>query len=174
VIYEVSEGKAAAVRIELKEISDGQYRVAIGGEEFGVDAVKSGPTIYSIIENGRQYEASVDEQGAHGFDVLIKGHLFHLKAVDERSKLLAEQAAVAASGPQTIQADMPGKVVKVSAAVGDEVREGQGIVVVEAMKMENEIFSPIAGRIKELPASEGQTVETGATLFVVEPLENSA
>jgi pyruvate carboxylase subunit B len=64
---------------------------------------------------------------------------------------------------------MPGKVVKVHVAVGARVSEGQGVVVVEAMKMENEIASPIDGIVKEIPVSEGQTVETGATLFVVVP-----
>jgi pyruvate carboxylase subunit B len=64
---------------------------------------------------------------------------------------------------------MPGKVVKVHVAVGAEVRERQGIVVVEAMKMENEIPSPIDGIVREIAVAEGQTVEAGATLFVVEP-----
>ena len=64
---------------------------------------------------------------------------------------------------------MPGKVVAVKAAVGDAVGEGQGVLVLEAMKMENDIASPIDGIVTELPVEEGQTVETGALLFVVEP-----
>ncbi len=64
---------------------------------------------------------------------------------------------------------MPGKIVKLSVAAGAEVRERQGIVIVEAMKMENEIPSPIDGVVKEIVVVEGQTVEAGAILFVVEP-----
>ena len=134
-----------------------------------LDAAKSGRTIYSVIEDGRQFEAMVEERGAHGFDILVSGRVFHLEAVDERSRLLVEQARTASEGPQTVESEMPGKVVKVHLAAGGEVREGQGVLVVEAMKMENEIRSPIDGVVKELPVTEGQTVETGELLFVVEP-----
>jgi biotin carboxyl carrier protein len=66
---------------------------------------------------------------------------------------------------------MPGKVVNVALEVGAEVTEGQGVMVVEAMKMENEIASPIDGVIVEIAVSVGDTVEAGVTLFVVEPPE---
>ncbi len=171
--YEVSEKGAEPTLVGLKELSEGHYELTLDGETIHVDAVKSGPTIYSIIEDGRQFEAMVEEKGAHGFDVLIAGQLLHLEAVDERTKLLAGGAAPLAEGKQVIEAEMPGKVVKVSVAVGAEVQEGQGIVVVEAMKMENEIPSPIAGIITELGVGEGETVEGGALLFVVEPPEKS-
>lgn len=167
-IYEITEGQETS-RVELNEIGEGLYEVTLDGETIRVDAAKSGHTAYSLIEDGRQFEALVDERGAHGFDVLIGGRLFHLKAEDERSKLLAQSAGSGATGPQTVEAEMPGKVVKLNYAVGDEVSEGQGVVIVEAMKMENEIPSPITGVVKELPVSEGDTVETGTVLFVVEP-----
>lgn len=170
--YEVSEkqgGGGEAVRIGLTEIGEGLYEISIDGATVHVDAVKSGPTIYSIIEDGRQFEAMVDEKGAHGFDVLVNGRLFHLEAVDERTRLLAGVAASVASGPQTIEAEMPGKVVKVGLAPGDPVAEGQGVVVIEAMKMENEIVSPIEGVVREIAVAEGDTVEAGAELFTVDP-----
>ncbi len=167
--YEVSEKKGETLRVGLEEISEGQYEVTIDGRTVHVDAVKTGRTIYSVIEDGKQFEAVVDEKGAHGFDVLMGGRLYHLEAVDERTRLLASAAATVASGPQTIDAEMPGKVVKLNAAVGDTVSEGDGVVIVEAMKMENEIPSPIDGEIKEIGVAEGDTVEPGAMLFVVEP-----
>ena len=84
---------------------------------------------------------------------------------------MSESNAVAsvASGPQSVEAEMPGKVVKVNVAAGDSVSEGQGVVVVEAMKMENEIPSPIDGVVKELAVAEGDTVEAGALLFTIDP-----
>ena len=167
-IYEVTEG-GETLRIELAEVGEGVYDLSFDGGTVRVDAAKSGRTIYSIIENGKQFEAMVEERGAHGFDILVSGRLFHLEAVDERSKVLAQQARTLAEGPQSVAAQMPGKVVKLHVAVGARVAEGQGVVVVEAMKMENEIASPIEGIVKEIPVSEGQTVETGATLFVVVP-----
>ena len=167
-IYEVSED-GETLRVELAEVGEGVYDLTFEGETVRVDAAKSGRTIYSIIENGKQFEAMVEERGAHGFDILVSGRLFHLEAVDERSKVLAQQARVVAEGPQSVEAQMPGKVARVHVAAGARVVEGQGVVVVEAMKMENEIVSPIDGIVKEIPVSEGQTVETGAVLFVVVP-----
>jgi biotin carboxyl carrier protein len=168
VIYEVSEA-GETLRVELHEVGEGVYDLSVGGETVRLDAAKSGRTIYSVIENGRQFEAMVEERGAHGFDILVTGRLFHLEVVDERSRLLVEQARTASEGPQAVESEMPGKIAKIHVALGSEVREGQGVVVVEAMKMENEIRSPIDGVVKELPVTEGQTVETGELLFVVEP-----
>ena len=166
--YEVSEKKGESLRIGLREIGEGQYEVTIGGETVHVDAVRSGRTIYSVIEEGQQFEVVVDEKGGHDFDVLVGGRIFHMESVDERTRLLARSAAPVATGPQTVAAEMPGKVVKVSVPVGTAVDEGQGVVVIEAMKMENEMPSPIDGVVVEIAVREGDTVEAGTTLFVVE------
>jgi biotin carboxyl carrier protein len=167
--YEVTEKKGETVRIGLRELGEGTYEITLDGETVQVDAVQSGRTIYSVIEDGQQFEAMLDETGPHAFDVLVAGRLFHLEAFDERTKLLTSTAHAAASGPQAVEAEMPGKVVKLNLTAGAAVREGQGVVIVEAMKMENEIVSPIDGVLKEVAVSEGQTVEAGALLFVVEP-----
>ena len=167
--YQVSEKGGETRLIALRETGDGIYEITIDGHTVHVDAVRSGPTVYSIIEDGQQFEAMVDEKGAHGFDVLVAGRIFHLESLDERTKLLAHSAAPVLRGPQTITAEMPGKVVKVVVPAGESVREGQGVVLVEAMKMENEIPSPIAGVVTELAVAEGQTVEAGALLFIVSP-----
>jgi biotin carboxyl carrier protein len=169
--YEISEKNGESLRVGLREIGEGEYEVTIGGDLVHVDAVRSGRTIYSVIEDGQQFEAVVDEKGAHGFDILVGGRTFHLESVDERTRLLAGSAVSVASGPQTVAAEMPGKVVSVSCEVGAEVSEGQGAMVIEAMKMENEISSPIDGVVVEIAVSVGDTVEAGATLFVVEPPE---
>ena len=167
--YEVTEKKGRTVRIGLTEIEDGRYQLQLDGQRIEVDVARSGRAIYSIIEDGHQFEAMVDEKGAHGFDVLVAGRLFHLEALDERTRLLASHAAHAPTGPQTVTAEMPGKVVKLHVRPGDAVREAQGVVVVEAMKMENEIASPIEGVVREIAVAEGQTVEAGAVLFTVDP-----
>jgi biotin carboxyl carrier protein len=167
--YEVAERKRESVRVSLRETGEGLYEVTLDGKTVHVDAARSGPTIYSIIEDGQQFEAMVDEKGAHGFDVLVAGRIFHLEVFDERAKLLAGSVVAAVSGPQTVLAEMPGKVVKVNVVAGAVVQAKQGLVIIEAMKMENEIASPIDGIVKEIAVAEGQTVEAGATLFVVEP-----
>ena len=167
--YQVGERGGASRPVALRETGEGVYEITLDGRTVHVDAVRSGPTIYSVIEDGRQFEAMVDEKGAHGFDVLVAGRIFHLEALDERTRLLSQSAAPVATGPQTVAAEMPGKVVKIAVPVGEPVSPGQGVVVVEAMKMENEIPSPIAGVVREIAVSEGQTVEAGAPLFTVAP-----
>jgi biotin carboxyl carrier protein len=172
--YEVSEKKGETVQVGLQEISEGLFDITIDGQTLRVDASKTGRTIYSVIEAGLQYEAMVDERGAHGFDVQVGGRLFHLEAVDERTKLLSQSAATVAEGPQIVEAEMPGKVMKIEKSVGDDVAAGDGVLILEAMKMENEITSPIAGRLTEMVVGEGDTVEAGQKLFVVEPFEDAA
>ncbi len=167
--YLVGEKKGERTTVGLHEVGEGVYEVSLDGQTVRVDLVKSGPTIYSLIEEGRQWEVSVDEKGAHGFDLLVGGALFHLEAEDERSGRLAQATKVTASGPQAVTAEMPGKVIKLNKAVGDSVSAGEGVVILEAMKMENEIPSPIDGRIREIAVAEGDTVESGAPLFTVEP-----
>jgi biotin carboxyl carrier protein len=167
--YEVSEKGGETRTVGLVEIGDNEYKITLDGRTVHVDAAQSGRTIYSIIEDGRQFEVIIDEQGTHGFDVLVGGQLLHLQAHDERSKLLAATTKVVATGPQRVEAEMSGKVVKINVAVGSAVREGQGVVILEAMKMENEIPAPIDGVLREIAVNEGQTVESGQLLFVVEP-----
>ena len=167
--YEVSTKKGEPVVVGLRESGEGVYEITIDGKTVHVDAVKSGSTVYSMIEDGKQFEATVDEKGAHGFDVLLGGRIFHLEAIDERTQLLAGSAHTVASGPQAVEAEMPGKVVMISASVGEAVDEGHGVLVIEAMKMENEIQAPIAGVIREIPVSVGDTVEAGTALFTVDP-----
>lgn len=167
-IYEVTEGKET-VRVELREAGENLYDVTIGDQTVRVDVAKSGRTVYSVIEAGQQFEAMVEERGGPKFDVLVRGRLFHLEAADERSRLLSGSVAAVATGPERVTADMPGKIVKVEVAAGEAVVAGQPVVIVEAMKMENPIGSPIDGVVTEIAVREGDTVESGAPLFTVAP-----
>lgn len=167
-IYEVTEGKET-VRVELREAGENLYDVTIGEHTVRVDIATSGSNVYSIIEDGRQFEVMVEERGGPELDVLVRGKHFHFEVVDERSRLLAHGAVVSATGPETVTSDMPGKIVKVEVAVGAVVSAGQPIVIVEAMKMENPIPSPIDGVVSNLAVREGDTVEAGAPLFTVDP-----
>ena len=167
--YEVREKKGANLQLGLTELGEGQFEITIDGAKVRVDAVKSGRTIYSIIEDGRQYEAIVDEKGRHGFDVLVAGRLFHLEAVDERTQLLAASVHHVAAGKQAVAAEMPGKVVRLCVEPGARVSEGQGVVIVEAMKMENEIVAPVAGTVQKVAVAAGARVSEGDLLVEIEP-----
>ena len=100
-------------------------------------------------------------------NVLVGETVYPLEILDERKLRLRRAAGKFTSeGPQRIDAPMPGKVTRVLVKVGDEVQEGQGLLVVEAMKMENELKAPQAGTVRELTVAEGQNVDSGAQLLV--------
>jgi len=121
--------------------------------------------VYSILIDGRSYEARVEETPT-ALVVVIDGRRVEIEARDPR-RLARKGAAGAADGVQAIAAPMPGKIVRVLAAVGDEVSAGQGLLVVEAMKMQNEMKSPRAGKVLSLSAKAGATVTAGEVLATI-------
>lgn len=112
------------------------------------------------------------EAGRGQWTLDVDGTRVSAEALDERLRAIRDLSAAseAASGPAPLVAPMPGLVVRVAVAVGDEVAAGQGLVVIEAMKMENELRSPSAGVVTAVPAVPGQPVEKGAVLIELGPL----
>ena len=151
------------------------HRVVVDGREHLVDAVRVRQNTWSLIVRDaatgevRSVEASVVPQNGNGtVDVFIDGHRIE---VGQRTGLGRRTRGVGrahAGGPQRLTAPMPGKVVRVLVKPGDEVQPRQGLVVVEAMKMENELRAAGAGRVREVFVREGQSVEAGTALVVVE------
>ncbi len=169
--YEISHGKET-FRVEVQEAGPHTYEVTVEDRDpVRVDAYKTARTVYSILIGARQYEGSVDELDDGTLNVHVGTSAFDFTAIDERRKLLAASGPGVASGRQTLTAQMPGKIVKLLVRVGDSVREDQSLMVIEAMKMENEIRSPIDGVVAEIGAREDEAVETGALLAVIEPPE---
>ena len=170
--YEVEQG-GETFHVEVQEVGPHSFDVAIdGGETVRVDAFKNPRTVYSILIGPRQYEASVDEMEDGTLDVHVGTSAFSMTAIDERRKLLVGAGGMAASGRQEIVAQMPGKIVKVLVSVGESVEVDRGLLIIEAMKMENEIKSPIDGVVTEIEVREGDAVEIDALLVVVEPPES--
>jgi biotin carboxyl carrier protein len=124
------------------------------------------PGVYSVLLDGRSYDAFVEDTPT-GLVVSIEGYRFELEVRDPR-RWSRKTAGGGAGAVQSIVSPMPGKVVRVLAAPGDEVVAGQGIVVVEAMKMQNEMKSPKAGRIVEVKTKTDAAVAAGDVLVVVE------
>ena len=152
------------VRVEVRAEANGHWTVAVDDREYRVDAVTLGrPDVLSVIVNGRQATQSVRSLGSGLYDV----DGVELKVIDPRSRALGEATQQGAADTFKATAYMPGRVVAVLAAEGDEVASGQGVVVLEAMKMENEIQSEIDGRLEQLLVEVGQTVDGGQPLFVV-------
>jgi len=133
-----------------------------------VDAVHLGPFTLSLLAAGKSWSCDLEPGREGKLSVLVGESPHELEMLDERRlRMRRASGKFTLEGPQRIDAPMPGKVVRVLVKPGDEVQEGQGLVVVEAMKMENELKSPKAGKISELHAVEGQAVEAGAKLVVV-------
>jgi biotin carboxyl carrier protein len=143
-----------------------QCRFRIGdGPELAADVEMPEPGVYSVLLDGRSYEARVEETPT-ALVVVIDGRRFEIEVRDPR-RLVRKGAGGGTDGVQTIAAPMPGKIVRVLAAVGDEVAAGQGLLVVEAMKMQNEMKSPRAGKVLSLSAREGATVTAGEILATI-------
>jgi biotin carboxyl carrier protein len=122
--------------------------------------------IFSVLLDGRSYEARV-EPGPAGLIVDVAGRRFDAE-VDDPRRLRKRAGAPGREGRQSVAAPMPGKVVRLLVSPGDEVQAGQGLVVIEAMKMQNELKAPKAGRVAALPAREGAAVAPGDVLAIVE------
>jgi biotin carboxyl carrier protein len=160
--------------VELQRQAAG-YRVVLDGREQFVEAVRVGGDRWSLIVRDldgsrlRSVDAVVVPQNGSGtLDVFIDGHRIE---VAQRGGLGRRTRGVAGAhgvGPQRLTAPMPGKVVRVLVKSGDEVHPRQGLVVVEAMKMENELRAARGGRVRDVLVGEGQSVEAGTTLVVVE------
>jgi len=143
---------------------DLHYAVVLDGTEHMVDARQLEADFYSFLYEGKSYEVSVESVGSrylvrHG----ASEQVVELADASRGGREELRRAAV-----DEIVSIMPGKVVRVLVAAGDEVRKGQGLVVVEAMKMENEIESPRDGKVREVAVMPGTTVESGAKLIVLE------
>lgn len=167
-----------------------KYIVDLAGERIEVDlhgadatvAGESTPVHLAEVEGtpvrlvtigGVQYRVVARREGPKGrYALWIDGWRFDVEALDERTRAIRDlgNAQAAAAGPAPVVAPMPGLVVKIHVAVGDEVQAGQAVVVMEAMKMENELRSPGTGRVRAIHAELGVAVEKGKLLVEFDEL----
>jgi biotin carboxyl carrier protein len=152
--------------IELQRDTDGALEVRLDGKSFAVDAVETAPGAYSILIAGCSFEARVQPSN-QGIAVHCAGSDFLVQIDDPRAWRKGCGGAIEAEGRQQVMAPMPGKVVRVLVAAGETVEAGQGLVVVEAMKMQNEIRAPKSGVVERVFVGEGQAVGAGDPLAIV-------
>jgi biotin carboxyl carrier protein len=164
--YVVELGQHAH-RIEVHPTGDSLFTIDIDGAPRTVDSRRIGQTTYSLLIDGRSVVAEVSADGDQ-FTVTIAGEVFRMRLVDERKRKITLGQPEEEHGRREIRASMPGKVVEVLVQVGDLLKRDQGVVIVEAMKMENELKSPAAGEVKEILVKAGQAVEANQVLVVVE------
>lgn len=161
--YEITIGETTRL-VDIEATGDGRYRVSWEGESHEVDLLRPTPEAYQMLIDGESWEAGAVATES-GYLVDVMGLSTEVAVVDPRRKAL-RMAAGAASGMLATQ--MPGRVVRLLVKPGDVVRKGQPVIVVEAMKMENEMKSPIDGTVAEVLVGEGQAVEAGTKLVRVD------
>ena len=157
-------------RVEIQELEESHlYRIIIDGVERVIDGRKLSPYMYSLLIDNRSFTTDVAAKDDL-YTVVCEGKSFRLKLLDERRALRPGEGSSdgRSEGDKELRAFMPGKVVAVLVAVGDEVSKDQGVLIVEAMKMENEMRASASGKVKEIRVSPGQAVESGELLVVLE------
>jgi biotin carboxyl carrier protein len=142
-------------------------RILVDGKEISCDWVRLPDGRYSLIVNGRVYDFSIDLD-TRTCSVTDRSGTHHLRVSDPRKPADASTAEGAQSGLRRICADMPGKVIRLLAARGDAVCYDQGLLVLEAMKMQNEIRSTKGGTVVDIGVEPGQTVKAGDFLISIE------
>lgn len=152
-------------RLELSR-EEGRWSCRVDGREVEVDAVLVRPDVLSLRIGSQAYEVKCERVGSD-FNLWVGSQRFTAEIRDPRS-LHGRAHTEDDSGPKKLTASMPGKVVRVLASVGDQVEPGSGVLVVEAMKMQNEIKSPKKGTILKILVAVGAAVNSGDLLAIVE------
>ena len=146
-------------RISLEE-EEKETHFEYNGNKVTVDYQKIDNHVYSIIFGGKSLCVGILKNGKK-VQVFLEGDLVELEAISERQKSIT---AASDSGAQVITSPMPSRVVKILKNVGDDVQVGEGVIVVEAMKMESELKSNIDGKVTDIKVEEGDAVESGTAL----------
>ncbi|MBS60917.1 MAG: hypothetical protein CL606_06400 [Anaerolineaceae bacterium] len=148
--------------------------VTVDGERYEIDfrAIGNGP-LYSLLIGGNSYEGHI-EGTDDGWQVLHKGDLYMVEIEDERSQRLMSLGGAGAStkGDYYLKAPMPGLVVSVPVKEGQEIRQGDILVVLESMKMQNELKSPLDGTILRIQVNPEDTIQQDAVLLVLSPSDD--
>jgi len=152
-------------RLELNR-ADGRWLCRLDGREVEVDAVLARPDVLSLRVGNQAYEVKCERVGGD-LHLWVGSERFAADVRDPRS-LRGRARSMDDHGPRKLTAPMPGRVVRVLASEGSEVESGSGVLVVEAMKMQNEIKSPKKGTIQKILVSEGAAVNAGDVLAIVE------
>ncbi len=153
-------------KLELSH-AEGGWNCRLDGREIQMDAVLARPNVLSIVIGGKAYEVK-RERTATDLHIWVESARYAAEVRDPRSLRSRKSDGAAGEGPQKLVAAMPGKVVRVLVQEKDAIEAGQGILVVEAMKMQNELKSPKKGVVSQMRAKEGANVNAGEVLAVVE------
>ncbi|MDY6820000.1 MAG: biotin/lipoyl-containing protein [Deferribacterota bacterium] len=162
-----AEAEGSEYKVEIVERKNGYFEVKINNELHIVDFVQISESIYSIIIDNKSYAVDITEHNDR-FEVLTNGDFYEIEILDEIKKMLKDKKAIKAEGKQILTAPMSGSIGKILVDSGDEVKEGQAILILVAMKMENEIKAAKDGVVKEIYINVGDSVTSDQKLALIE------
>jgi len=162
----VNKNKEKEYIINISVSGLNTFKIDIDGKKFLVDSVRINENIYSIIINGRSYAVDITEKG-DCYDVMIDGDHFDIEVLDEVKRLIKHRTSSVAVGTQTLEANMPGYIWKLMVDEGQEIKEGDPLMILVAMKMENEIKSPKDGVVGKIFVKLNDTVSAGDKLATI-------
>lgn len=164
-IYEVTIAEKV-YRVELVRTGQ-EWKCKLDGRELPLDVVSAQDGMLSLLLQGKSYEVKQETVGPES-NVVVGQERFSASVRDPRSFRSRRRSGASEQGVMKIKAPMPGKVVRILAPVGSQVETGQSVVVIEAMKMQNELKAPKTGVVKKINVEEGAAVEAGQALAEVE------
>ena len=164
-IYEVTIAEKV-YRVELVR-TEQEWKCKLDGRELPLDVVSAQDGMLSLLLQGKSYEVKQETVGAES-NVVVGQERFSASVRDPRSYRSRRRSGASEQGVMKIKAPMPGKVVRILAPAGAQVEIGQSVVVIEAMKMQNELKAPKTGVVKKISVAEGAAVEAGQVLAEVE------
>jgi biotin carboxyl carrier protein len=164
-IYEVTLAEKV-YRVELTLARD-HWKCMLDGRELPVDVIYGQNGVLSLLLGGKSYEVKQETVGTET-NIVVGHERFTASVRDPRSFRSRSRAGASEQGVMKIKAPMPGKVVRVLAGVGTAVEAGQSVLVIEAMKMQNELKAPKTGVVKRINVAEGAAVDAGQSLAEVE------
>jgi biotin carboxyl carrier protein len=153
--------------IEIKR-DERLVTAVIDGREIRYDVSEVEPGVFLLKNGEKNYEAAVSVKADGSYLATVRGTEIEIELIDPKRLRGGAAGGDDAGGRAEIKSAMPGKIVRLIAAAGDEVKKGDGVLVVEAMKMQNELRSPRDGVVKEITVAEGDTVGAGQLLAVIE------
>lgn len=155
--------------VEIQRDGDKAF-ATVDGREYELEVSTPEPNVFLLKNRGKIFEAFVPPQQKAGdpFQVQIGGHSIDVALIDPKRLRGAGRDAEHGAGAAEIRTAMPGKVVRILVEKGASIEKGDGVLVVEAMKMQNELKSPKAGTVKSINVEEGSTVAGGDVLVVIE------
>lgn len=165
--YAVADTDKDEHEVKISGVSGSDFLLEVDGKPLEVNFIRAGNNLYSLLIDNKSYEIDIYFNGDK-YDVLVNGDYFTVEVFDELKKMLRDRVTKGLQGRQIITTPMPGLVTKVMVEKGQEVQEGDPLLILVAMKMENQIKAPKSGVVEELYVAPDQTVSIGDKLVVID------